>query len=144
MRFPRNTKIFRGQLDPAPYAGVFFLLVLFLLLHSSLVFTPGVPIQLPETVDLPGATNATVGVAVDADGQLYFDHQVCDPKRLKEKLQEAAAAAQEPLTLVVQADKRAKYEALVQLGLLAREVGIKEVLLATRPPVVPVVTTPVK
>ena len=59
MRFPHNTKIFRGQLDAAPFVGVFFLLVIFLLFNSGLVFTPGVPIRLPEADGLPAADNAT-------------------------------------------------------------------------------------
>jgi biopolymer transport protein ExbD len=142
MRFPRNTRIFRGQLDAAPFMGVFFLLVLFLLLNKSVVFTPGVHIRLPETADLPGTAQPTVTVAVDAGGQLYFENQWCDESRLKARLQAAVARAREPLTLVVQADKEVKYEALVRLGLLAREAGVKEALLATRPPVVPAMTRP--
>src|SRR2546425_6054278 len=137
MRFPRNTKIFRGQLDIAPFAGVFFLLIIFLLLNSSLVFTPGVPVHLPETVNLPGTGNPTLVVAMDASGQIYFENQISNEERLKEKLQAAVAKAREPLTLVVQADKKVTYEMLVPLWLLARSVGIKEVLQATRPSVVP-------
>jgi hypothetical protein len=41
MKFPRNARIFRGQLDAAPFAIVFSCLLLFLLL-SSLLYTPGV------------------------------------------------------------------------------------------------------
>lgn len=40
MRFARNARIFRGQLDAAPFAAVFFLLVIFMML-GSLVYTPG-------------------------------------------------------------------------------------------------------
>ena len=40
MKFPRNARIFRGQLDAAPFAAVFFLLVIFMML-GSLVYTPG-------------------------------------------------------------------------------------------------------
>jgi hypothetical protein len=36
-------------MDAAPFAGVFFLLVIFLLLNSSLVFPPGLKLQLPAT-----------------------------------------------------------------------------------------------
>ena len=136
MKFPRHNKIFRGQLDAGPYAGVFFLLVIFLLLNSSMVFTPGVPIRLPEALNLPGTLNPTVVVAVDANGQFYFDNQVSNEQSLKEKLLAAAANAGGPLTLIVQADKDVKYEVLVRLGLLARNVGIKEALLAARPPLV--------
>ena len=60
MKFPRNAKIFRGQFDVAPYAGVCFLILIFLALNTSLVFTPGVPIELPEGRDLPGVLGPTV------------------------------------------------------------------------------------
>ena len=136
MKFPRNTKIFRGQLDAAPFAAVFFLLVIFLLLHSSLVFTPGVPIHLPEAADLPGTANDTVVVAVDENGQLYFDNQVIERDRLKDKLQSAVAAARQPLSLIVQADGKVKVEQLLKLLLLARSAGIKEIIQASRPPVI--------
>ena len=53
MKFPRNARIFRGRLDVAPFAAVFFLLATFLLL-GSLVYTPGVRLELPEADDLPG------------------------------------------------------------------------------------------
>ena len=42
MKFARNAKPFTGQLDVAPFAGVFFLLILFLVLNSSLVPPPGI------------------------------------------------------------------------------------------------------
>ncbi len=137
MRFPRNTRIFRGQLDAGPYAAVLFLLVIFLLLNSSFVFTPGVPIRLPEAEKLPGLTSPTVAVAVDGSGQLYFQNQVIDEPRLKKKLQEAVSRSSEPLTLIMQADQDVKYKEVVRLGLLARATGIREALLATRPPLTP-------
>jgi biopolymer transport protein ExbD len=140
MRFPHNLKIFRGQFDAAPFAGVFFLLVIFLLLHSSLIFIPGVPIRLPETAPLPGVDRPTLVVAVDKDGQFYFESQVCSEDLLKEKLQAAQAGATTPLTLVVQADKSVRSEVLVRLGMLARSVKIQEMMLATRPQVTPVAT----
>jgi len=138
MKFPRHNKIFRGQLDAGPYAAVFFLLVIFLLLSSSLVFTPGVPIDLPVAANLAGTANATVVVAVDENGRFYFQNQISDEARLREKLKAAVANTSEPLTLIVQADEGVKYTTVVRLALLAQEVGIKEALLATRPPVLPV------
>ena len=137
MRYPRNVRIFRGQLDPAPFVAVFFLLVIFLLLNSQLVFTPGLRVDLPEGVNLPGTMNRTVVVAVDEGGQLYFQRQIIANRELATKLAAIAAESKEPVTLIIQADKNARYDSLVQLGLLARSSGIKETLLATRPPPVP-------
>jgi len=142
MRFPRNTKIFRGQLDAAPFAGVFFLLLIFLLLSSSLVFTPGVPIQLPEALDLAGTANRTLVVAVDENGQLYFENQTIDRERLKEELKNAVSLAREPLTLVVRADKKVQIQELMPVWLLARSAGIREIIQATRPSVVPTAVSP--
>lgn len=135
MRFPYRSKIFRGQLDAAPFLGVFFLLIIFLLLNSAFVFTPGVPIKLPEAVNLPGPDRATAAVAVDEGGHFYFENQLCDEARLKERLQSAVERSPEPITLVVQADKGSTTEVLTKLSMLARALGIREVLLAVRPPV---------
>ncbi len=135
MRFPRTKKMFRGQLDAAPFAGVFFLLVIFLALNSSLVFTPGVPIRLPMADDLPGTDSATVVVAIDAGGQLFFENPATDEKRLQQRLTDEVKSSREPLTLVVQADKDVKHETLVRVSLLARQAGFKDAPLATRPPV---------
>jgi biopolymer transport protein ExbD len=138
MKFPHNVKIFRGQIDAAPFVGVFFLLIIFLLLNSALVFTPGVPISLPEGVNLPGPDKPTAIVAVDEGGHFYFENQLCDEARLKERLQAAVQRSAEPIALVVQADKGARVEVFVRLALLARSLGIREMLPAVRPPVTPV------
>jgi len=134
MRFARNAKVFRGQLDAAPFAGVFFLLVIFAVL-ASLIYTPGVrtQIQLPEATDVAGTDRPTIAVAVDASGQLYFENQLVQEVQLKPRLRAAVTNSTEPLTLVVLADKAVTYERLIRLTLLAREAGIREALLATRP-----------
>ena len=135
MKFPRNVRIFRGQLDMAPFAAVFFLLVIFVML-GSLVFTPGVRIQLPVADNLPGTDRPTVTIAVDAGGRLFFENQSIGEDELKSRLQAAAKNSREPLTLVVQADKAVTYETLVHLTLLARDAGITDALLATLPPLI--------
>ena len=134
MRFPRTRQIFRGQLDVAAFAGVLFILLIFVLLHSQLVFTPGVPIRLPEAEDLPGVIGRTVVVAVDASGQYYFDNQITQERLLRQRLADEVSASREPLILVVQADKDVTHERIERLGFLARSAGIKEAVLATRPP----------
>lgn len=132
MKFPRNARIYHGQFDVAPYAGVFFLLALFMLL-GSLVYTPGVQIHLPMAADLPGTDRPLIAVAVDANGRFYFDNQLISTPRLKTRLAAAVKMTPGPLTLLVQADKKVDYETLIQLSLLARDVGIQDAMLATLP-----------
>jgi biopolymer transport protein ExbD len=132
MKFPRNARIFHGQFDVAPFAGVFFLLALFLLL-GSLVYTPGVSLTLPAASDLPGTDKSVVSVAVDASGQFYFDNQLIPEAQLKARLASVVRKSAEPLTLLVQADISVKYETLIHLALIARRAGLQEAFLATRP-----------
>jgi len=134
MKFARKATIFRGQLDAAPFATVFFLLVIFMML-GSLVYTPGarLELQLPRATGLPGTDKPTVSVAIDADGRLYYENQWIEEGELRRRLQEAVKKSAEPLTLVVQADKAVSYEKCLRLALLGRDTGISEALLATLP-----------
>ena len=134
MRFPRNRQIFRGQLDVAAFASVLFILLVFVLLHSRLVFTPGVPIRLPEAEELSGVLGPTIVVAVDANGQYYFDNQLTHERILHQRLAWEVTSSREPLTLVIQADKAVAWDNLARLVLLARKAGLKDAVMATRPP----------
>jgi len=125
-------KLFGGRLDAAPFASVFFCLVIFLLL-GQLLNTPGVRVRLPTAAGLPGAGGPTIAVALDAAGRLYFENQIITAVELRARLASAVKQSPAPLTLVVQADQAADYGALVNLTLLAREAGIQDALLATLP-----------
>ncbi len=132
MKFPRNARIFRGQLEAAPFISMLFLLILFLLV-GSLVYTPGVRLELPVADNLPGTDKPTVSVALDANGRLYFDSQLIAEENLKQRLKSAADNLPTPPTLLVQADEGVSYKMLIRLTLLAREAGITEALLVTLP-----------
>jgi biopolymer transport protein ExbD len=132
MKFPRNARIFRGQLDAAPFAAVFFLLLIFLWL-TGLVYTPGVPLQLPVADGLPGTDKRPIAVAIGPNGQLYFENQVISENELRSRLRKAVKESPEPLALVIMMDKKVSGEDLFHLTMMARDAGISEALLATLP-----------
>ncbi len=137
MKFPRNARIFRGQLDASPFVGVLFLVAIFLLLNSSLVFVPGVAIKLPEAADLPGVIGPTVTVTVDSNRHLYFRSQIIKESDLQVELRKAALETKERQTLMLVTDKTVSVDMLVQLAKLARAAGLEEAILVTRPPAAP-------
>lgn len=132
MKFPRNARIFRGQLDVAPFAIVFLLLVLFMMI-SSLIYTPGVHLQLPAATDLPGTEIPSISVAVDKDGRLYFENQRIEENDLKSRLHNVVSNSPEPLVVLVHADESVTWKTIVHLELLLRDAGIAEARLATLP-----------
>ena len=135
MKFPRNAKILRSHFDVAPFAAMFFLLLIFLML-GALLPTAGIPlhsIQPPEAANLPGPDTPGVAVAVDSNTNYYFENQIVSERVLLTGLRVATNKAHGPLTLIVHADKAVNYDTLVHLTLLARHCGITNVWLATLP-----------
>ena len=135
MKFPRNAKIIRSHFDVAPFAAVFFLLLIFLML-GALIPTAGLPLQslqIPPADDLPGLDRPTVAMAVDNQERLYFENQIVTERVLKTSLASAASGGREPLTLIIHADTAVSYGILARLSLLARDCGITNALLATLP-----------
>lgn len=208
MRFQRHAKIFRGQLDPAPVAGVFFLLIIFVVL-GSLLYTPGVLVELKDdgaitestivvksngtnivfagktyqtnelaqlraeiqnlpptelltifmepgapsklrdqlnellyidppkmTAGLVGTDNPVVIVAVNLRGQYFYENRMVQEPELRKLLQERlkeASQASKNLTLVLLQDNGVPAKSFVHISSLAKKVGIKEILIQTRP-----------
>lgn len=105
MRFPRQSSIFRGPLDPAPVVGVLFLLVVFMLL-GSLLYTPGV---LMRFADVPSTEAHTL--TVTRDNQVIFNGVTNGPEDL-EKLREGElkqTPVTDPFRLEVQSGADPKF-----------------------------------
>jgi biopolymer transport protein ExbD len=139
MRFPRNAKIFRGQLDAAPLAGVIFLILIFFLLHNKLAYTPGIRVDLPEVkYELAGTPNPKLIIVVDVAGHVYYENQlISDEGELFRRLKIVTKESKVPLTLELQADRSGKLETVLRMISLAKTVGFENVLCVARPKLVP-------
>jgi biopolymer transport protein ExbD len=133
MKFPRNTRLLRSPFEIAPFAAVFFLFTILLMMSTKLVPAPGIPLQLPTAAGLPGIDKPTVAVAVDSSGRYFFANQLVSDSQLRSGLSKAVRAIGPSLTLVIHADKSVTYEQLVKVTMLAHGVGIQNALLATMP-----------
>ena len=133
MKFPRNARIFRGQLDFAPFAAVLFLLVIFVLL-GKMLYTPGIPVRLPAAgnLNLPGAEGPTLSVAVTTNA-IYFQDQQVSQSEFSNKLAAAKQSISEPLTLILRVDKDVTAETWMNLWVLAQQTGISNLSVATMP-----------
>lgn len=99
---------------------------------------PGTRILLPELPDQPGAKSPSVIVAVNLNGQFFYENQlVRDVKDLQSRLGLAARASKEPLTLILRLDRSTQVDTFVRLSEMARNAGFKDVIVATREPLKP-------
>jgi biopolymer transport protein ExbD len=100
---------------------------------------PGTRVALPLSPDQPGVNTPSVIVAVNANGQYFYENQLVQQESdLQAKLAEAAAASREPLTLVLKMDREVVVDTFVRLSDMARKAGFAQVLLGTRPALRPV------
>jgi len=134
MRFPRSAKILRSQFDVAPFAAVFFALLILMML-AKLLPVPGLQTSLtpPAASDLAGVEGPTIAIALDNQGRLFFENKIVNERALVASLKTAAGTAPQPLTLVIHADRTTSFDQLTRLALLARDAGITNALLATLP-----------
>lgn len=130
MKFPRSTRLFRGQLDLAPFLCVLFLLAVSLLLRDFLVLPRGARLVLP----VEGAPAAAVAgeplmiLAVDSSRRLYFENQITSRKALESALARRVARDDPPRTLLIQADQGVPYGTLADLAALARRAGMERII----------------
>jgi biopolymer transport protein ExbD len=116
MRFPRNAKIFRGQLDFAPLAGVFFVLLIFILL-TSVIYTPGIPFNL----NTPPQTWA---VSVNANGSFRFEKRDYRWEELRDRLRDRVKTNTTSALLLVKNSGPVPREAVDRLSSLAQELHL--------------------
>lgn len=111
MRFPRNAKIFRGQLDVVPLVAVMFLLLIFILL-SSLIYTPGIPFQLDNEVNVSGTERRAIFVS--SKGDIIYNGQtnsINDLEFLRSELMKLPPQS----ILVLSADQAAPRQVIVEV-----------------------------
>jgi len=100
---------------------------------------PGMRIALPVVPDQPGVSTPSVIVAVNANGQYFYENQlVQQDSDLEVRLTQAAAVSREPLTLVLKMDREVVVDTFVKLSEMARKAGFANVVLGTRPALRPI------
>ncbi len=133
---------FRGQytpkhrlacnlIDSAPFIDVILIIFLFFIMNSSFVLQPGIKINLPTTPFLSGTKYGTMIVTLSQEDMVFFNDERTTLNGLASAFSQAHH--QDPDgTLIIEADGRVSHDTLVGIYNMAIEVGIKEVVLATR------------
>jgi biopolymer transport protein ExbD len=119
MKFPRNTRIFRGQLDMAPVACLFFATALMLFLHSQIVFVPGVRLDLNPSKD----TNRP-SLFIDAEDLFHYADSTMSGSAFVKRLRADAEKGKAPNTLILQVDMGASTNAINTVRTAAAELSI--------------------
>jgi biopolymer transport protein ExbD len=108
------------------------LLVIFII--SAPMFTHAVKLDLPRAQAQANPQQpASVSLAIDAKGQIYWNDEAVAPTALEARLAEASKLEPQP-ELQLRADKNTRYEVVAQVMAAAQTAGLGKLGFVTEPP----------
>ena len=108
---------------------VVFQQLIYFMLTSSFVLQPGIRITLPKAVTSQNLTASNLVITLTKDHVIYFDEDVVTLKELRTKLKQVGT--EKPV--LIRSDRHAYVDRLIELWDLCRDIGFREVHIATLP-----------
>ncbi len=131
MGFRRRTQRESPRVDLTPMVDVVFLLLIFFMISTTFVETPGLTINLPQSsshqVD---KEPQEVRVYLKADGTIYLEQSQVNEAELRRQLESFGPRAR-TTTFLLMADKDALHGRVVRLMDSAKSAGFVKLAIAT-------------
>lgn len=119
-----------NEMNLIPLIDIMLVLMIIFLVTAT-VANPSIPLTLPQTsaeiVDLPPEQ---IQVSINAKGEVAWDDQIISLDELQTRFNDASQQAQQP-TVVLRADKDARYDTVAQVMSRASEAGLSDIAFAT-------------
>jgi biopolymer transport protein ExbD len=122
-----------SEINVTPMVDVMLVLLVIFILGAP-AFTSAVKLDLPKAQAVPAQPQqpATVTVAIDGEGKLYWNNEELSQAKLEQRLSDAAKLEQQP-ELQLRADKNTRYEIVAQVMAAAQERGLTKMGFVTDP-----------
>ena len=113
--------------DIAPMIDVVFQQLIYFMLTSSFVLSPGIRISLPKAMTSQRMAVSNLVISLTKEHVIYWEDQIVTLKELRKRLKHAGGDK----PVLIRADKHAYVDKLIELWDLCRDAGYKEVHIAT-------------
>jgi biopolymer transport protein ExbD len=122
-----------AEINTTPMVDVMLVLLVIFIVTAPLL-TPAIRLDLPRAQGRAGqAAESTVLLAIDAQGQVYWDGEALDSdEALGERMRQAAQTESLP-SLQVRADREVRYERLAIVMAAAQQAGLSKLAFVTAP-----------
>lgn len=122
-----------GPLEVAALLNVLALIGMFHFASARFVLQPGVRLRLPEAPFHDGVPYRARVLTLAQGGLVFYNDELVTLPALAEALAHPLPGAGD-LPLLIEADEGITYGRLMEIYAMARKAGIREIMLATRPP----------
>jgi biopolymer transport protein ExbD len=113
--------------DSTPMIDVVFQQLIYFLLTSSFVLSPGIRVTLPKAVTSKTLSASNLTVTLTKDHVIYLNEEVVTLKDLRQRMTEGGGGK----AVLIRADRHAYVDKLIELWDLCRDTGYQEVHIAT-------------
>ena len=125
-----------SEINTTPLVDVMLVLLVIFIITAPLM-TRGVSLDLPKA-DNPvvAATQQTLTISLNAQGQLFLDKKPVTIEVLKTAL-ETASKSPTPPSIQIRAERDTRYEDVVRVMTLASQLGLTQLAFVTESPTTP-------
>ena len=119
------------HLDITPIVDTVFNLLIFFALSLNFIITPGIKVNLPESIteEIIRERDELI-IVMNKDDTIYIDGNSITPDQLTPLLTKAAETSQETL-VIIQADQDVSHGSVVSMMDRAKKAGLKRLAIAT-------------
>lgn len=133
MNFRQKNHRETSQLDMTPLVDVVFNLLIFFMLSTTFITTPGIKINLPEASSKElKVQEKEVRIALTRRGKIYLNRKLVTLNDVRKILKQKARINPKML-VIIQADEQVIHGKVVEIMDIAKTSGLNKLAIATRP-----------
>jgi biopolymer transport protein ExbD len=122
-----------ARIEITPLVDMVFLLLIFFMLSTTFIVTPGIKVNLPRSsAEKVTQEKKEVQVVITEDNKVFVDRMLVDVAELERRL--VGVGQQDPQTLIIiKADAKALHGKVVEVMDIAKQSGLDRLAIATQP-----------
>lgn len=118
----KKTKIM-AEINITPFTDVVLVLLIIFMIATPVIYQSGMDVQLPRAT-IPGEAPRDIIVTINQKGDVFLDSMPVDLTTLKTKLY-AAVMGKSNTSVIVNGDRNARYESVIQVLDVLTQAGVK-------------------
>lgn len=120
-----------NEINITPMLDVVFIMLIFFIVTASFVKEAGIDVNRPDAQTAVRQERANILIAISENNEIWIDQRQVDPRALRANIERLHAENPEG-SIVIQADKKAITETLIQVMDAARQAGVYNVSIAAQ------------
>jgi len=120
-----------NEINITPMLDVVFIMLIFFIVTSSFIKESGIDVNRPDAQTAVSQDKANILIAITERGEIWIDRHLVDPRAVR-AIVERMHAENPQGTVVIQADKKATTETLIQVMDASRLAGVDNVAIAAQ------------